>query len=128
MSATLYVLAGAALVVAALTEPPKKVSESAILKSCLHYLNLRGIEAFRMNTGMAMLPGRGGKLQPVRFGKKGLPDICGYLDGGRALFVEVKSATGKLRPEQVVFLERAERCGCKVVVARSVDDLIAAGL
>jgi len=121
-------LAVAAVLAVALPDPSPKVSESAILKSCLHYLNLRGIEAFRMNTGMAMLPGRGGKLQPVRFGKKGLPDICGYLDGGRALFVEVKSATGKLRPEQRAFLERAERCGCKVVVARSVDDLIAAGL
>ncbi len=74
----------------------------------------------------------GGKIpgseRYVRFGKKGMSDIQGYLDDGRALYVECKSATGKLRPEQVAFLERAERCGCKVVLARSVDDLIAAGL
>jgi len=64
----------------------------------------------------------------VRFGKKGMPDIHGYLNDGRALYVECKSATGRLRPEQVAFLERAERCGCVVVVARSVDDLQKAGL
>ena len=125
MSATLYVLAGAALVVAALTEPPKKVSESAILKACLHYLQIRGIECWRANVGAVKIPG---SERYVRFGKKGMSDIQGYLDDGRAFFCEVKSATGKLRPEQVAFLERAERCGCKVVIARSVDDLIAAGL
>ena len=103
-------------------------TESQVLKACLAYLNVRGIEAFRMNTGMAMLPGRGGKLQPVRFGKKGLPDICGYMNDGRALFVECKSTIGRLRPEQVAFLERAERAGCVVVVARSIEDLQKAGL
>ena len=125
MSATLYVLAVASLAVAALTEPPKKVSESAILKACLHYLQIRGIECWRANVGAVKIPG---SERYVRFGKKGMSDIQGYLDDGRALYVECKSATGKLRPEQVAFLERAERCGCKCVVARSVDDLIKAGL
>jgi hypothetical protein len=101
------------------------VSESATLKACLHYLQMRGIECWRANVGAVKIPG---SERYVRFGKKGMSDIQGYLDDGRALYVECKSATGKLRPEQVVFLERAERCGCKVVVARSVDDLIAAGL
>jgi hypothetical protein len=64
----------------------------------------------------------------VRFGKPGVPDIIGYMDDGRALFVECKSATGRLSKEQDVFLQRAARCGCKVVVARSVDDLIGVGL
>lgn len=101
------------------------MSESATLKSCLHYLQMRGIECWRANVGAVKIPG---SERYVRFGKKGMSDIQGYLDDGRALYVECKSATGKLLPEQVVFLERAERCGCKVVVARSVDDLIAAGL
>lgn len=72
-----------------------------------------------------MLPGKGGKPQPVRFGKKGLPDICGYLSDGRALYVECKASDGKLRPEQEAFLDRARKAGCVVILARSVDDLIA---
>ncbi len=102
-----------------------KLSESAILKVCLAYLHVRGIECWRANVGSMTIPGT---TRFVRFGKKGMPDIQGYMDDGRALFVEVKSATGRLRPEQVAFLERAERCGCVVVVARSVDDLQKAGL
>lgn len=101
-----------------------RVPESAVLKACLRYLNAQGIEAFRMNTGMAMLPGKGGKPQPVRFGKKGLPDICGYMPDGRALYVECKASDGKLRPEQEAFLDRARRAGCVCVVARSVEDLV----
>jgi hypothetical protein len=72
-----------------------------------------------------MLPGT---TRFVRFGKKGMADIQGYTNEGVALFVECKSATGKLRPEQKEFLDRAARCGCKVVVARSIDDLQKAGL
>ena len=100
-------------------------TESQVLKSCLHYLQVRGIECWRANVGSMTIPGT---TRFVRFGKKGMPDIQGYMNDGRALFVECKSATGRLRPEQVAFLERAERAGCVVVVARSIDDLKAKGL
>ncbi len=125
MIATLSLCAVAAISAAALAQPSRKVSESMILKACLHYLTIRGVECWRANTGAMKIPGSD---RFVRFGKKGMPDIQGYMPDGRAFFCECKSATGKLRPEQVVFLERAERCGCKCVVARSVDDLIKAGL
>jgi hypothetical protein len=102
-----------------------RTPESAVLRACLSYLSIKGIEHWRTNTGMAMLPGRGGKLQPVRFGKKGVPDICGYLPDGRAMFVEAKASDGKLSPEQSLFLDRARKAGCVCIVARSLDDLIA---
>ena len=58
-------------------------------------------------------------------GIKGLPDICGILPGGSgtALFVECKSATGKVSPEQAAFHAQARALGAVVIVARSVDDL-----
>lgn len=107
--------------------PKVKTPESAVLRACLQYLAIRGIVAWRTNSGMAMLPGKGGKLQPVRFGGvKGSPDIHGYLPGGRALYVECKSSVGKLSPDQKAFLERASAAGCLCIVAHSLDDLIAA--
>lgn len=102
-----------------------KATEAAVLKACLHYLKIRGVECWRANVGSMTIPGTS---RFVRFGKKGMPDIQGYLSDGRALFCECKSATGALRPEQKEFLRRAALAGCKVVVARSVDDLIRAGL
>ena len=101
-----------------------RTPESAVLRACLHYLSLRGIEHFRFNSGAAMLPGRGGKLQPVRFGAKGAPDILGVLPGGRMVAVECKASDGKLRPEQELFLERLRAAGALCIVARSVDDLV----
>lgn len=99
--------------------------ENQVLRACLDYLTMRGIECWRNNTGAMTIPGT---KRFVRFGKPGVPDILGYLDDGRFLAVECKSAIGRLSPAQVAFLERAERCGCKVVVARSIDDLQKAGL
>ena len=59
----------------------------------------------------------------VRFGWKGCPDVLGQLKDGRLLAVEVKSRTGKLRPEQAVFLERI-RCAAGVAfVARDCRDV-----
>lgn len=105
------------------TPKPPRTPEAAVLRACLRYLSVAGIEAWRNNSGLAMLPGRGGKPQPVRFGKKGAPDICGYMPDGRALYVECKASDGKLRPEQAEFLSRAQKAGCVCIVARSLDDL-----
>jgi len=72
-----------------------------------------------------MLKGKGGKPQPVRFGRRGQADILGFMPDGRFLAVECKASDGKLRPEQELFLGRVRRAGGVAIVARSVDDLIA---
>lgn len=99
-----------------------KIRESLVLRACLHYLATLGIEAWRTNSGMVMV-GEGKGRRPLRFGKKGLPDILGYLPGGQALFIECKGTGGKLRPEQEAFLDRARRAGCLCIVAYSIDDV-----
>lgn len=62
---------------------------------------------------------------------KGISDICGiipyYSDDkplARALFIEVKSKTGTLSPEQRVFLARVLELGAIAFVARSTEDVI----
>jgi hypothetical protein len=72
-----------------------------------------------------MLPGKGGKSQPVRFGKRGQSDIIGYLPDGRFLAVETKASDGKPTPEQEAFLEAVRMAGGVAILARSLDDLIA---
>ena len=68
---------------------------------------------------------RGGKVgQWMRFGFKGCPDIHGMLNGGCALYVEVKRPSGKATPEQAEFLEKVTKNGGCAFVARSVDDCL----
>ena len=54
---------------------------------------------------------------------KGFPDLFGYRKSdGRIIFIEVKTAKGRIRPEQVKFLEQVKKDGCLAGVARSVAD------
>lgn len=57
----------------------------------------------------------------------GWPDISGVLPpAGRAFFIECKSARGRLRPGQQALLEKLAAAGALVIVARSLDEVIAA--
>ena len=73
----------------------------------------------RMNSGAARVGGRF-----IRFGFTGCPDVLGQLRDGRLLGVEVKSPTGKLMPEQSVFLERIRAAGGVAFVARDLRDVM----
>ena len=80
--------------------------------------------AYRMNTGAGRLIfADQKKSQFIRFGPKGSPDIHGWLQDGRALFVECKRPTGRIRAEQALWIEEAKKCGCAAFVARGIDDV-----
>lgn len=54
---------------------------------------------------------------------KGFPDLFGYRKSdGKIIFIEVKTAKGRLRPEQEKFLQIVKEDGCIAGVARSVED------
>lgn len=54
---------------------------------------------------------------------KGFPDLFGYRrKDGKIIFLEIKTAKGRLRPEQKQFLEQVQKDGCIAGVARSVDE------
>lgn len=72
-----------------------------------------------------------GKLQdgivtnprPVRVAFTGYPDLSGHrLSDGRAVYIEVKTDTGRVRPEQERFITVAKQNGCLAGVARSVAE------
>ena len=133
--------------------PPKikrEGSETATVRAILDYLHLRGYLAWRQQSRVVMLPGKGGRDRPVRMGGvKGMADIIGCApvsvsvpvlgpayprdrDGryilGRLLAIEVKSAEGKPTPEQTSFLAAVVRAGGIAFLARSVKDVQEHGL
>ena len=95
--------------------------EAAALVEVLKALNAHPAVVWceRMNSGAAKVGNRF-----IRFGFKGCPDVLGQLRDGRMLGVEVKSQTGKLRPEQAVFLERIRGAGGVSFVARDLRDVM----
>lgn len=105
-----------------LTKPEPK--ESDIQSAILRALRVHPAVAFfwRQNTG-AMAIGEGKARRFVRFGPKGMPDICGFLTDGRALYIECKTRTGRVSPEQQEFHDRAKKAGCVAIIARSVGDV-----
>lgn len=96
--------------------------QHAILKAWGAHPRLR---IARVNTGAAMVKGR-----LVRFGVPGTADIMGLIaPTGRMLAIEVKTATGKQRPEQATFQRVVTSMGGLYILARSltdVDDALAA--
>lgn len=63
---------------------------------------------------------------PRRF-RTGLPpgfsDLFGVAAGGRAAFIEVKSSTGRVTPEQEKFIKMMIKAGALAGVARSPEDV-----
>ena len=55
----------------------------------------------------------------------GEPDFVILADGGRVLFVECKTKTGKLSPAQAALKFHAEKLGHTVHVVRSMEDFLA---
>ena len=88
----------------------------------MDYLRLRGAFAWRNNTGVARLTGKGGKTRPVFYGSVGSPDVLAIMQG-RFIGVECKSAKGKQSDTQAAWQAECERAGGVYVLARDVDDV-----
>lgn len=107
-----------------LEQQPKRSNEgreSAALVEVLKALRAHPAVVWceRMNSGAARIGNRF-----IRFGFAGCPDVLGQLRDGRFLAVEVKGPTGKLRPEQAVFLERVNGAGGVGFMARDLRDVL----
>lgn len=99
--------------------------ENAVVKACLAYLALRGIFAYRNNTG-AFAGTHNGKRRFVRFGALGAPDIIAVVRG-RYVGIEAKRpGGGRLSPAQLAFHANLRAAGGVALVVRSVDELIEA--
>lgn len=77
---------------------------------------------FRINVGK-------GYTKDGRYFETGVPvgfsDLFGVRrSDGRAVFIEVKTATGRIRPEQKNFIEQMRSCNAIAGVCRSVEDAL----
>lgn len=96
--------------------------ESAISKLIQLAATQAGCRLFRNTVGRLRDP----QGRMISFGiAVGSSDLIGWCSrGGLAVFlaVEVKSATGRLRPQQRTFLDAVRQHGGIAIVARSVDE------
>jgi VRR-NUC domain len=104
-----------------------QATEAEIQDAILDYLKTQRIPHSITNAVRSY----NGKGQIVRRIAPGWPDITGCLPvvfgplSGVFLAIECKSAKGKLRPDQAATLHALYQAGALVVVARSVDDVVA---
>ena len=105
----------------------KSASEHGIQSAILDYLKRcsKVAWAHRMNSGKFKKSNGNGTFRWIQAGFVGCPDIMGQLTDGRFLAIEVKSARGKLSPEQSAFIDTVRAAKGVAIVARSVDDVIA---
>jgi hypothetical protein len=104
--------------------------ESDIQAAICDYLSAKRIFFWRCNNIPAFHRENDGRTVMHRIGKftrKGIPDILA-VHGAKFYAIEVKTKTGKLTPDQAIFGRDVQRAGGEFVVARSIDDVIKAGL
>jgi hypothetical protein len=78
---------------------------------------------WRQNSGTFQERNRDGSVRYIRANtQRGMSDIMGVLKDGRTLAIEVKSATGRMRPGQEEFLATIRQAGGVAGVCRSVED------
>lgn len=109
------------------------MTHEQLVNECLLALSARGILAWKNTTGEGWV-GRivnqaGGMLtlagfRRVHFGLAGSTDILGILVGGRALVVECKTGTGRMRENQRNFRGAVEKRGGLHIEARSVEGML----
>lgn len=97
------------------------MNETDLMNTIRLGLNQHGI-VFRANVGKV-------RMQDGRFFDTGLPkgfsDLFGFrFSDGRIFFIEVKTPTGRIRPEQTKFIETMKSRGALAGIARSVEDAI----
>jgi len=97
-------------------------SHKALVATILEFLALKGIPATESDTGAVFMGGR-----PVKraTGRKGWPDVTAILPpSGLFVGIEAKTGEGKLSPEQKACHADIAKAGGRVVVARSLDDVM----
>jgi len=104
---------------------PRSATETDLVRTCLQYLDLKGIYAWRNNTGAAKAQYKGRKRY-IRYGLKGSSDILGLLPDGRFLAIECKMKGKYPSKEQRAFLERIKESNGVALLVREIDDLIRA--
>lgn len=105
------------------------MKEREIQRAILDYLAAKHVLAFRMNSGAAVREYKG-KTRKIIFGVPGMADILAFPilphEYGSVLWIECKAEKGKQSELQKSFQAQVESEGHKYIVARSIEDVMAA--
>lgn len=91
------------------------MTESEIQREIVAYLKVRDYMVFRMNSGYIK--------SNVKLSPKGTPDLLVIAPSGRVLWLEIKTATGKLNVSQTMMHSKLRIHKQVVFVVRCVDDV-----
>ena len=95
------------------------MTESDLMRAVMIALSAEGHQVFRANVGLFFT--KDGR--PIRSGLPvGFSDLFGFTADARPFFLEIKTATGRVRPEQDAFLSAMRLRRAIAGVARSVQD------
>ena len=100
-----------------------EATEKETQKAILEYLEYRGVFCYRQNSG-AFKTEAGGFY---RMGEKGAPDIIAVIKG-QFTGIEVKGPKGRQNENQKEFERRLTEAGGRYILARSLDDIVDAGI
>lgn len=102
-----------------------KTPEGLIKQAICQYLATRRDILFWVNATTGIYDPKRGIFRKNNspYSRNGVSDILGIYQG-RMLAIEVKSAVGKLTPEQREFLQEVSERGGIAFMARSVNDVI----
>lgn len=101
------------------------MSETELVRAILGALKLKGMWCLRLNAGM-MRGVHKGKPWVIRGVEPGTPDILCMMPNGEHIWLEAKTAKGKLSVKQKAWHKKARARGISVFVVRSVDDALEA--
>lgn len=97
------------------------MTESDLMRAVMIALSAEGHVCFRANIGLFYT--KDGR--PVSTGlPKGFSDLFGMTKCGRFFALEVKTKTGKIRPEQAQFISAMEKRGGIAFIARSTEQAL----
>ena len=91
------------------------MTESEIQKEVIKYLKDRDCLVFRMNSGYIR--------KNVKLSPPGTPDLLVVTRSGKVVWLEIKTETSKLNPNQVEMIYELEIRKQNVYVIRNVDVL-----
>ena len=83
-----------------------------------------GYKVYRMNNGGVWSRKANCYMQPGPWHPVGLADIMILCQGGKVVFMEVKTPTGTQLPSQVEFEKVCKRCGAPYAIVRSSKEAL----
>lgn len=97
------------------------MSEAALQRAIADTLTYHGFLVIRVNSGLARAMHGDGAVQ---LAPAGTPDLLAVPPQGSPWWIEVKTPTGRVRPEQARMHQELRERGQLVYVVRSIDQLL----